>query len=198
VIEAAIHVTVMAAVAAAFFLARHGFGPVWTTFAIALIAVSAGRLAALGWRMRDKSKRTGNALIEAVVLASIAIAAGAYMTSYGAPKRVVSESEKYMTVDELLAHPDTESTLRVRGTVQPGSIFKKVVDQRMYWKFTLESNGKQLLVELTGLVPDTFRDGSDTVAIGELAGDGVFRAREVMSKCPSRYEGAKPGNTTYH
>ena len=45
----------------------------------------------------------------------------------------------------------------------------------------------------TGIVPDTFQDGSEVVISGELDPHGGFTVSPngVMAKCPSKYE-AKP------
>ena len=38
-----------------------------------------------------------------------------------------------------------------------------------------------------GLVPDTFKTGSEVVASGKLDAQGVLEADAVMAKCPSKY-----------
>ncbi len=45
----------------------------------------------------------------------------------------------------------------------------------------------------TGIVPDTFKDGSEVVLKGTLGPDGFqVEPDGVMAKCPSSYEGAAP------
>ena len=42
-------------------------------------------------------------------------------------------------------------------------------------------------VEYSGALPDIFQPGITVVAEGRLGGDGVFHARTLLAKCPSRF-----------
>ena len=42
-----------------------------------------------------------------------------------------------------------------------------------------------------GVLPDLFRDGQNVTAAGRLDEGGVFQADEIMTKCPSKYEGVE-------
>jgi cytochrome c-type biogenesis protein CcmE len=45
----------------------------------------------------------------------------------------------------------------------------------------------------TGIVPDTFKDGSEVVLAGVLTPDGFRVAPNgVMAKCPSKYQPSGP------
>jgi cytochrome c-type biogenesis protein CcmE len=46
---------------------------------------------------------------------------------------------------------------------------------------------KSIPVVYRGALPDLFREGKGVVAQGELGGDGVFRAREVLAKHDENY-----------
>ena len=43
------------------------------------------------------------------------------------------------------------------------------------------------MVDYTGTLPDIFKPGITVVAEGRLGADGVFHARAVLAKCPSRF-----------
>jgi cytochrome c-type biogenesis protein CcmE len=63
--------------------------------------------------------------------------------------------------------------------------------------FKIQSNGKIVNARYTGVVPDTFKDGSEVVIKGTLAQDGFHVAPNgVMAKCPSKYEAKGPAGTT--
>ena len=51
-------------------------------------------------------------------------------------------------------------------------------------------HGHVVQARYTGIVPDTFKDNSETVIKGRFADDGVFAVEPggVMAKCPSKYE----------
>lgn len=52
-------------------------------------------------------------------------------------------------------------------------------------------------VRYTGIVPDTFKDDAEVIVSGELAADGVFYAKDMTAKCPSKYEAAAKSDGTY-
>jgi cytochrome c-type biogenesis protein CcmE len=80
--------------------------------------------------------------------------------------------------------------LRVAGDVESGSIERKA--GRV--EFVLTQENRKLKVAYTGSdpLPDTFRDGAQAMAGGNLGPDGVFHANKVQAKCASKYE-AMPG-----
>jgi len=57
------------------------------------------------------------------------------------------------------------------------------------YRFKVENNGAVIDAEYTGIVPDTFQDGSEVVITGQLGPHGFIVAPNgVMAKCPSKYE----------
>lgn len=108
----------------------------------------------------------------------------------------------YHTISELSSLRTTalHQRMRVSGNVRNGSI--EHVSNRV--NFVLEEQGKTLPVTYTGSdpLPDTFKDGAQTLVEGRLAPDGHFVAEQVQAKCASKYEavpnatpGAQPGQT---
>jgi cytochrome c-type biogenesis protein CcmE len=100
----------------------------------------------------------------------------------------VQESKSYyVTIKELRQMGDGAYVkhLRVAGTVQPGSIRQVGT----HADFTLVEDDQLLQVSYKGSEPppDTFKDNSQALAIGEFGRDGVFHAKEVQAKCASRY-----------
>ncbi|MBV6479964.1 MAG: Cytochrome c-type biogenesis protein CcmE [Ignavibacteria bacterium] len=51
-----------------------------------------------------------------------------------------------------------------------------------------DENNKEMKVVLTGARPNNFEMAESVVAKGKVK-DGVFYAKEVLTKCPSKYEG---------
>jgi cytochrome c-type biogenesis protein CcmE len=61
------------------------------------------------------------------------------------------------------------------------------------YRFQIQSKGAVIPASYTGIVPDTFKDGSEVVLKGHLKPDGfAVEANGVMAKCPSKYEAGKP------
>jgi cytochrome c-type biogenesis protein CcmE len=102
-------------------------------------------------------------------------------------------TEYYMHVEEVMADPEEwqGKALQVHGWVVVGTRMRK--PDTLDYRFDVESNGHVISAQYTGIVPDTFQDGSEVVVSGHLNPDGTFNVKPngVMAKCPSKYE-AKP------
>ena len=94
-----------------------------------------------------------------------------------------------MHVDEVMAEPEAwyGKKLQVHGYVVEGSRFRK--PDTLEVRFQVENNGVVIDAEYTGIVPDTFLDGSEVVISGQLGPNGFAVSPDgVMAKCPSKYE----------
>ena len=98
----------------------------------------------------------------------------------------------YKTVQEIQAMGDDAHVkrLRVAGDIAKGSIERTPSAVH----FTLIQEKQTLRVSYTGEdpLPDTFRDGAQAMAEGQLGADGVFQAKHIQAKCASKYQ-SKPG-----
>jgi cytochrome c-type biogenesis protein CcmE len=92
-------------------------------------------------------------------------------------------SEYYVTVSELRAHAPA-GDVRVAGVVQD-DVQKSQGGLRV--TFTERDGTASMPVEYSGTLPDIFKPGITVVAEGRLGGDGVFHARTLLAKCPSRF-----------
>jgi len=92
-------------------------------------------------------------------------------------------SEYYLTVSELRAHA-TSGDVRVAGVVQ-NDVQRSQGGLRV--QFTEKDGTASVPVEYSGTLPDIFQPGITVVAEGKLGTDGVFHARAVLAKCPSRF-----------
>jgi cytochrome c-type biogenesis protein CcmE len=92
-------------------------------------------------------------------------------------------AEYYLTVSELQSHRDA-GVVRVAGVVQ--SDVRKS-DGGLHVTFTEKDSTASIPVDYTGTLPDIFQPGITVVAEGKLGSDGVFHARTLLAKCPSRF-----------
>jgi cytochrome c-type biogenesis protein CcmE len=94
----------------------------------------------------------------------------------------------YITVDEFdsMAGRLQGKTVKVAGDVLAGSIDRA----KPQMEFVIGSSRKQIRVRYIGkdVIPDTFKDGSQALVEGNIAGDGTFQARHIEAKCASKYE----------
>ncbi len=93
-------------------------------------------------------------------------------------------SEYYLTVSELRSQQPTTGDVRVAGVVQ-NDIQRS--DGGLHVRFTEKDGTASVPVDYTGALPDIFKPGITVVADGRLGADGVFHARAVLAKCPSRF-----------
>ena len=106
------------------------------------------------------------------------------------------DTQYYKLVDEVMADPAAwyGKRLQIHGYVVDKSIMRK--PNTLEYRFQIQNNGKVVPARYTGVVPDTFKDGSEVVLKGMLGPDGfaVDPKDGVKAKCPSKYE-AKPGSS---
>ncbi len=101
-------------------------------------------------------------------------------------------TEYYKHVEEVASNPDAwhGKKLQLHGYVVDKSIFVK--PDTLEYRFQVQSKGAVMAASYTGIVPDTFKDGSEVVLKGHLGPDGfAVESNGVMAKCPSKYEAGK-------
>jgi len=99
-----------------------------------------------------------------------------------------TSAEYYQTVSEARAHP-ASGDVRVLGVVQEGI---ERSNGGLDLKFTAAEGGQSIPVVYHGSVPDIFRPGISVVVEGRMGPDGVFHARTLLAKCPSRFSSGQP------
>ena len=101
-------------------------------------------------------------------------------------------TEYYVHVDEVMTDPGAwhGKRLQLHGYVVDKSIFVK--PDTLEYRFQIQNKGAVIQASYTGIVPDTFKDGSEVVLKGHLQTGGfAVESNGVMAKCPSKYEAGK-------
>jgi cytochrome c-type biogenesis protein CcmE len=119
-----------------------------------------------------------DALRWGVPAAIVAACVGYLIYSASGPSSVY-----YLTVSQLQAQ-NPSGDVRVAGVVQ-NDVQKS--DGGLHVAFTEKDGTASMPVEFTGTLPDIFQPGITVVVEGQLGKDGVFHARTVLAKCPSRF-----------
>ncbi|MEO8520843.1 MAG: cytochrome c maturation protein CcmE [Acidobacteriota bacterium] len=123
----------------------------------------------------------------AVTVAILVVAFGALLYS-----TLRDGTEYYKHVEEVASNPDAwhGKKLQLHGYVVDKSIFVK--PDTLEYRFQVQSKGAVMAASYTGIVPDTFKDGSEVVLKGHLGPNGfAVESNGVMAKCPSKYEANK-------
>jgi cytochrome c-type biogenesis protein CcmE len=100
------------------------------------------------------------------------------------------DTQFYKHVNEVMTDPGAwqGKRLQLHGFVT--AIERK--RNSLEYRFNVQSNGSVVQAHYTGVVPDTFKEGSEVVLKGKLGTEGFQVERNgVMAKCPSKYEPSK-------
>jgi cytochrome c-type biogenesis protein CcmE len=125
--------------------------------------------------MKPRHKRL--ALIGGIV-ASVAVAAGLVLNAFQ------SNLVFFFSPSQVVAkEAPTARTFRLGGLVKEGSVKRNGTEV----VFAVTDTAQTIQVKYTGILPDLFKEGKGVVAQGQLQGDGVFAAREVLAKHDENY-----------
>lgn len=121
---------------------------------------------------------------------AIALFAVGFLVSSGMQESLVYS----VTAKELLANPAKFDGrgVRLEGKVVIGSLVKHDATS---FSFSVTAENEVLPVRYDGIMPDTFRENHDVVLEGEYV-NGVFVARQIFTKCASKYEAVPEHETS--
>lgn len=97
----------------------------------------------------------------------------------------------FLNVSEALAEDRTQiKQARLFGKVSPENLV--IIEGKLGASFDLIDKmeaDKSLRVEFKGALPDTFKEDVEVIVEGSFTPDGeVFKAKTLVTKCPSKYE----------
>ena len=105
---------------------------------------------------------------------------------------LAEDTQYYKHVDEVMTRPAEWYGKRLQLHGHASDIRRK--PDSLDYRFEVAHNGQLVKATYSGIVPDTFKDGSEVVIQGTLGPHGfVVDPNGVMAKCPSKYEAGKPG-----
>jgi cytochrome c-type biogenesis protein CcmE len=95
----------------------------------------------------------------------------------------------YLTVSEFYGKVPTlgDQGVRVSGKVAKGSIERDATNLNI--NFVITDGKENLPVFYHGVVPDIFGEDIEVVVEGKFSPEGSFRASNLLTKCPSKFEG---------
>jgi cytochrome c-type biogenesis protein CcmE len=100
------------------------------------------------------------------------------------------DTQYYKRVDEVMSDPAAWQGKRLQLHGYASAIEKK--RNSLDYRFKVEHNGRVVTAYYKGVVPDTFKEGSEVVLKGKLSTEGFQVERGgVIGKCPSKYEPQK-------
>jgi cytochrome c-type biogenesis protein CcmE len=112
------------------------------------------------------------------IVGAVAVAAGLVLNAFQ------SNLVFFFSPSQVMAkEAPTAKTFRLGGLVKEGSVKRNGTEIQ----FDVTDTAKTISVRYTGILPDLFKEGKGVVAQGQLQGDGVFVAREVLAKHDENY-----------
>ena len=124
------------------------------------------------------------------VLATVALVAGAIVLIIVATSR--EDVVYYKHVDEVVATRGQWQGVKMQlhGQVVPGSVKRRPLGQTHEYRFLVEHGGASVEARYVGILPDTFKEGSDVVLRGVMTKAGMFEVDRggIVPKCPSKYK----------
>jgi|DewCreStandDraft_4_1066084.scaffolds.fasta_scaffold01560_4 cytochrome c-type biogenesis protein CcmE len=90
----------------------------------------------------------------------------------------------YVGFQEAMA---SETQVQVKGKIVRESVRFDREANRLIFDIT-DEEGRRMTVEYGRAAPGNFAQASHVVAVGQ-AKNGVFEARDLLIKCPSKYQG---------
>jgi len=117
-----------------------------------------------------------------VIAAILALGALTYVFAHNA--------SPYVTITE--AKTSNATGIHVAGQIQKGTLQPDAAKHEI--RFVLEDEkGQTLPVVYTGSPVSNLGSATKVVAIGDMS-QGALRSTQLLVKCPSKYEAAKPGS----
>jgi cytochrome c-type biogenesis protein CcmE len=120
------------------------------------------------------------------VLAALVIVGGLFAMVYA----FLSNSSAY--VDIAQARAMRGESMHLAGDIVPGTLFADVEKRQTRFKLR-DEKGAEIQVVYEGQPPANMGSVTKVVAIGGVQGND-FHARDLLIKCPSKYESAPRGS----
>lgn len=79
-------------------------------------------------------------------------------------------------------------TCKATGVWIKEKSFEENLDQRTFTFYLRDANNNEMKVVYKGIKPNNFEIATSVVVTGKFE-NGVFHATDVLTKCPSKYEG---------
>lgn len=113
-----------------------------------------------------------------ILLAILAIISVALIFS------AVQQSDPYLTVTQVVEHPDRYQgrVVQVIGVISSGANGENVTNA-----FSLTDNQESINVVYRGPLPENFKVGIQAVIVGTLSSEKTLEASNILLKCPSKY-----------
>jgi len=102
----------------------------------------------------------------------------------------LQSSETYATFAEAMKEPNKTFHVVGKLNLEKEMVYNPAVDANLFSFYLIDKEGQEKKVLLYKTKPQDFEKSEQVVVIGKMQGD-EFHAREVLTKCPSKYSDAQ-------
>ena len=90
-------------------------------------------------------------------------------------------------VDDFNKVMSTEKTVKATGSWVKEKNYQIDNQNKTFSFFMADEHGKQMKVIYEGAIPNNFESATSVVVTGKYE-NGYFHAKDILTKCPSKYE----------
>ncbi len=84
----------------------------------------------------------------------------------------------------------TDNTVKATGSWVKAKSYETNREQNTFSFFMADEKGNEMKVIYEGAMPNNFETATNVVVTGSYQ-NGYFHAKDILTKCPSKYEGQK-------
>lgn len=104
----------------------------------------------------------------------------------------LTDTSTYATFEEAQANPGSEYHVVGKLNRKKETVYDPIANTNLFTFYMYDNHGVEKKVKLYKSKPQDFERSEQIVLIGQMEGD-EFHAREILMKCPSKYNDGKPG-----
>ncbi|RPI65671.1 MAG: cytochrome c maturation protein CcmE [Ignavibacteriales bacterium] len=90
-------------------------------------------------------------------------------------------------VNDFAKVMEKEKTVKATGSWVKEKNYQIDNQNRLFTFFMKDASGKEMKVVYEGTIPNNFETATSVVVTGQYR-DGYFHAKDILTKCPSKYE----------
>lgn len=92
--------------------------------------------------------------------------------------------------DNLAVVKSTDKTVKATGSWVKEKSYEMNREQNTFSFFMCDANGNEMKVVYEGAMPNNFETATSVVVTGSYR-NGYFHAKDILTKCPSKYQDQK-------
>ncbi len=89
--------------------------------------------------------------------------------------------------DDFSQVKNTTKTVRATGSWVKEKSYQLDQENKTFTFYMVDENGNEMKVVYYGSIPNNFESAASVVVTGKYV-DGYFHAKDILTKCPSKYE----------